>query len=194
MAAMSQVASSTRILQGSSPGAYLPSASSGALSAAMSQMASTTRSLQSHWQTMLTQQGQLVPVEELLDRRMFGNASNETSLMASPVGSGLSVRSSAYELVCALPLTSSEVAALGVLSGWQPVLSWGWLSCTRMWFESPTHDKQPALKHDHRLFSAQRFAYSHLQAVVTIQLLYVTLPASARCKNLSAPLSVIYCG
>ena len=78
----------------SSPGARPPSASAG-LASAVSQMVATTRSLQSHWQAMLAQQGQPVPIEELLDRRLFGNASNETSLMASPVGSGLSVSSCA---------------------------------------------------------------------------------------------------
>ena len=119
------MASSSRSAQGSSSGAYLqlpsasgaPTAASSAFTAAISQIASTTRSLQSHWQAMLTQQGQPVPVEELLDRRLFGNASNETSLMASPVGSSLSVSSPAHESIRALPLTSSKVAAHGVLPG-----------------------------------------------------------------------------
>lgn len=88
--AMSQMASAAGSLQGSSSGAQPPS-SLASVTAAMSQMAATTRTLQSHWQAMLSQQGQPVPVEELLDRRLFGNASNETSLMASPVGSVLLV-------------------------------------------------------------------------------------------------------
>ena len=101
----SQNASTARSLQGSSSSAQLPPGST-PFTAAMSQMAATTRSLQSHWQAMLKQQGQAVPVEELLDRRMFGNASNETSLMASPVESGLSVSIPACSLMvsCFLPL------------------------------------------------------------------------------------------
>jgi len=40
---------------------------------------------------MLTQQGAQVPVEELLERAPLGNASNDSSLMATPLGSNLSV-------------------------------------------------------------------------------------------------------
>lgn len=57
----------------------------------VSQQAIVTQSKQSKWTAMLTQQGPHLPVEELLERGLFGNVSHDTSLMASPVGSGLSV-------------------------------------------------------------------------------------------------------
>ena len=57
----------------------------------LSQQAIVTQSLQSKWTAMLTQQGPQLPIEELLERGVFGNVSHDTSLMASPVGSGLSV-------------------------------------------------------------------------------------------------------
>lgn len=60
-------------------------------SASKPQMVVKTQGLQSHWQAMLTQQGAQVPVEELLERALLGNASNDSSLMATPLGSNLSV-------------------------------------------------------------------------------------------------------
>lgn len=99
--AVSQMASTAQLPPGSTP-----------FTAAMSQMAATTRSLQSHWQAMLRQQGQAVPVEELLDRRLFGNASNETSLMASPVDSHLSVSSPGLNemVLCSSPSSVNDTS------------------------------------------------------------------------------------
>ena len=45
--------------------------------------------LQSQWQSMLTQQGSKVPVEELLEEGVFGNVSNTTSRRTSPMGSAM---------------------------------------------------------------------------------------------------------
>ncbi len=52
-------------------------------------MSMVAQSLQSKWQSMLTQQGARVPVEELLEEGLFGNVSNVTSGRTSPMGSAL---------------------------------------------------------------------------------------------------------
>ena len=52
-------------------------------------MSTIAQSLQSKWQSMLTQQGARVPVEELLEEGLFGNVSNATSGRTSPMGSAL---------------------------------------------------------------------------------------------------------
>ena len=56
-------------------------------------MSMVAQSLQSKWQSMLTQQGARVPVEELLEEGLFGNVSNVTSGRASPMGSALQASS-----------------------------------------------------------------------------------------------------
>ena len=110
-AARSSAAQATSNFQNLHKGSSGFNLNPGATPETMSQMASTTRNLQSQWQAVLRQQGQPVPIEELLDRRLFGNASNETSLMASPAGSGLSVSCQALSSA-AQPLTCRSPAAL----------------------------------------------------------------------------------
>ena len=56
-------------------------------------MSMVAQSLQSKWQSMLTQQGARVPVEELLEEGLFGNVSNVTSGRNSPMGSALQASS-----------------------------------------------------------------------------------------------------
>ena len=75
------------------PSAMQSSSQKSATAAGNISMAMVAQSLQSKWQSMLTQQGAKVPVEELLEEGLFGNVSNVTSRMTSPMGSALQASS-----------------------------------------------------------------------------------------------------